>query len=273
MKNQETKSATPGKTEDTNLQVPGTGERKGLVLVAGSDGDSDEFGLGLSALELAGLAARLTRTGTTDPKQLVREAWTLYSESCRKIQEEQLEMERRERAIDAEWCAEMHTLPAPGKYPVTFHEMERLLLPKLTGRTGPRASVFREYIMAELLKGCVRIRPPVGPVSYWDFEPDVLDELREKFRDDIVKRLGELRKSVYDAKAYAAFATSFLAWYRQWTRHRNSEAKAANARKGWDKRRKARTAKLKARPKWSRIKAEPEKTIFGGLTGAESRKP
>lgn len=250
MKNQQTTPRTP--SGQSSPQVTRRAKRNGLVLTADHRDAAFEHWPRPSELELAHLAARLARTEKIDPKQLVSEAWDLYWESCRKIQADHQHVRSMLQALEAhddDGCAENQIdIPQPRKFPIKFLQMERLLLPKLRGRTADRATAFREYLLAEILRGCFVLRPELRIVSYWDFDPDDLSQLREKFQEEIVKQYGKLRQSTWEAQAYAQFATSFLAWYHQWTRHRNSQIKSANARKGWDKRRETGTAKTGARP-------------------------
>ena len=208
-------------------------------------------------LELARLAAALARTEEIDPKQLVREAWGIFVESCQRIQEDRREVERRreqeEGAMDA-WERRDDGLPRPRSYPVTFQEMERLLLPKLRGRTAERAALFREYIFAMLVEQRFCTGDEDSSSSYWDYLPHDLEDWREAAKQDVAEEFGKCRSKVYDAEAYAEFGRSFLRWYGGWTHLRNSEVKAANALKGWEKRRRARTDKRGARPKWEALR-------------------
>ncbi len=253
MKNQETRPA------DGNQKAHGAGNGDGLVLTCDHRDTSFEHWPRPTELELAHLAARLARTEKLDPKQLVSEAWALYWESCRKIQLDHREVTKMLRTLETQddelSCEQSDTLPKPSAFPVEFQEVERLLLPKLKGRTGERAVVIREYMLAELLKHSFVIRPEFRATSYWEFDADDLANLREKFRDEITRKFAELRKTSYDSKAYTQFATSFLAWHHQWTGHRRSQTKSANARKGWDKRRDEKKAKTGARPKKKVLKA------------------
>ena len=215
-----------------------------------------------SELNLARLAAQLARTEKIDPQQLVKEAWALYWESCRTLKEDDRMVEeyfkRLEGGDDRQYdCPEesgTQPIPTPKKYPVSYKEVEMLLLPKLKGRTGTRASVFREYAFAQILAGSFVIRGGFRVLSYWDFQPEVLKELREKHGGMVAERLGLWRKSVYDENAYTKFAGSFLSWFSRWNERHNSEVRAANAKKGWDKRRKRHQAKTGARPNRAALK-------------------
>lgn len=271
MKKQESKKVAPAKPRRAR-RVGAISARKGVEVNSDHRKESFEYWPRPSELDLAHLAARLARTEKIDPKQLVKEAWEVYRESCRQIQEDHFEVERMLQAQqtqdDERWSEEQSSIPEPPQFPVTFHEMERLLLPKLKGRTGARATVFREYILAELLGRCFAFRPEFRAISYWEFEPDDLAKLRDMLRDDVAKKYGELRKSEYDAKTYGPFATSFLAWYGRWTGHRKSQAKAVNARKGWEKRRALEAAKTGARPKMDELREILESPPTSPLSGA-----
>jgi hypothetical protein len=133
--------------------------------------------------------------------------------------------------------------------------MEKLLLPRLKGRTAERAALFREFAFAELMgQSTAIIDGKFCPISYWELDADDLEGLRNRFKDTISERFGKFRTSTYDAPGYARFATRFFQRHRKWTKRRNSEAKAANARKGWEKRRKAKKTKTGAKPKVAELK-------------------
>jgi hypothetical protein len=258
MKSQQSEETTAAKNVGDNGKRSASGKQNGLVLTADHREQSFEYWPRPSELELAHLAARLARTEKIDPKQLVNQAWDLYWESCRKIQADHREVGKVLEALEARdgemQLAERGDLPKPERFPVTFQEMELLLLPKLTGRTGERAAVFREYAFAQIIGGSFTFRGGLRVLTYWDFQPDALEELRERLRGLVSERFGTWRKGVYDAKAYATFAGPFLNWYCRWTERRRSEARAANARKGWEKRRKAKRTKTGARPQMSALR-------------------
>jgi hypothetical protein len=81
----------------------------------------------------------------------------------------------------------------------------------------------------------------------------------------VAERFGQWRKAVYDAAAYAQFAGSFLRWYCRWSERRNSEVRAANARKGWEKRGDKNQRKMRARP--------PKKALREILDGPSPKNP
>lgn len=209
-----------------------------------------------SELELTRWAVQLARTGKMDPRQLVEEAWALYWESCRKIQQDHraqqafFENEGWDDHADEIEYYEQASLPIPPKYPVTFQEMELLLLPKLKGRTAARATVFREYFFASLMGwNCPGLnKNPTS--SYWNCPVPELDQTRNKesIKNEVARIFAKWRKTMFDAQAYTAFATKFLRWYREWNAIRNSEVKAINALKGWEKRRRHDKARTGPRP-------------------------
>lgn len=253
MKKQSSKPEPPTRTAGANTKPLQAAKADSLILTCDHRDAPFEHWPRPTELQLAELAARLARTEKIDPKQLVAEAWSLYWESCKKIQQDHLAVERMLKELEARddeaSIEEQGDLPKPDKFPITFTEMERMLLPKLKGRTGERAAVFREYVFSELAGQCIVLRPQFRTASYWDFAPADLDKLREILRDNIARKFGELRKAVYDAVAYERFAIPFLKWYSQWTTHRRSQVKAENARKGWAKRKDEKKAKTGARPK------------------------
>ena len=255
MKNQKAKEPTPSKRPDIAQKRPGTVERSGLVLSSDHREMSFEYWPRPTELELARLAATLARAGTVDPKQLVKRRGAFTGKICQKIKEDYLEVERDLRAMEVsdadtdDVLDEEGELPRPKKYPVSFQEMELLLLPKLKGRTGERAALFREYLFAQMVDRGFSLDGDDNGSSYWDCGPECLEEWRNSAQDDVATEFGNCRSKVYDAQSYASFGTSFLRWYRTWTEHRNSEIKAANALRGWEKRRKAKTTRTGARPK------------------------
>ena len=215
-----------------------------------------------SELNLARMAAQLARSEKNDPQQLVKEAWALYWESCRTLKEDDRMVEEYfkqleggdDRQYDYPEESESPPIPTPKNFPVSYKQMEMLLLPKLKGRTGTRASVFREYAFAQVIAGSFTIRGGFRALSYWDFQPELLKELREKHERLVDEWFGKWRNSVYDEIAYAKFAGPFLRWYSRWNERHNSEVRAANAKKGWDKRRKRKKAKTGARPNLAALK-------------------
>jgi hypothetical protein len=215
-----------------------------------------------SELNLARLAAQLAGPEKINPQQLVKDAWAIYWESCRVLKEDDQMVakcfQRLEGGDDPQYDypeeRESQPIPTPKSVPVSYEKVELLLLPKLSGRTGKRASVFREYAFAQLISGSFTLRGGFRVLSYWDFQPEVLVELREKFGGMVAERYGLWRKSVFDANAYAKFAGPFLSWYSRWAERNNSKVRAANARQGWEKRRDQKRAKTGAKPKLAVMK-------------------
>ena len=217
-------------------QMPNKGS--GLVLKCDYRESDFEHWPRPTELQLARLAAQLARTKRIKPQQLVQEAWELYWASCRKIQadyrdqEACFEHERQAEASSDDWDQPPQpAVPQPKKYPVTFREMEKLLLPKQKGRTAERASLIREYIFAQLVGRCFVVRPQFAPVSYWELEPDVLEKLRQQLKEEVTRQFEQFRKNVYSAEAYTRLAASFLEWHRRYI----AAKKAAAARKRWGK--------------------------------------
>jgi hypothetical protein len=191
---------------------------------------------------------------------LVKEAWNIYWESCHKIKEDYLEVElpltemeefdsRPDRLLKDQ-CE----LPQPKNFPVTFQEMELLLLPKLKGRTAGRAALIREFIFALIVDQSRLSSEKGSSLSYWSCRPQDLADMRKTAQDLVAEEFGEFRRRVYDAQAYSEFGGAFLSWYSRWARLRNSQVRAANALKGWEKRPRAKTARRAARRKTEAFK-------------------
>jgi hypothetical protein len=205
MKHQILKPGTPAKMAGDKTKAPPAATTNSLILTCDHRNAPFEHWPRPTELQLAELAARLARTEKIDPKQLVAEAWSLYWESCKKIQQDHLEVQKMLASLAAQpdeaSIEEQETLPKPASFPVTFTEMERLLLPKLKGRTGERAAVFREYAFAQLVAGSLKFGRDFRVLDYWDFQPEALQELRERLREIVTERFGTWRKSLYDAAA------------------------------------------------------------------------
>ncbi len=215
-----------------------SGTEPGLVLTAGCDYRAEDFDCWPrpTELELAQLAARLARTDKLDPKQLVEDAWAIYWESCRKIQDDHRAVKVNgekeslaEAALAAVTAQPRPALPQPKKYPVTFREMETLLLPKQKGRTANRASLIREYLLSECLGTCIALRPKPHPLTYWELDEKALNHMREIFSGQVAAKFGQYRTRHFDEAAYGRFAEGFLKWHRQYI----AEKRSAAARKRW----------------------------------------
>jgi hypothetical protein len=192
-----------------------------------------------SELELATLAARLARSGKLDAKQLVTQAWELYWESCRQLKADYQETEKYHENMAREEDAESDDdviglpkwVPVPKRYPMTYRDLEALLLPKRKGRTAERAGLLREYIFSQLVRHCIVLRPKIHVAGYWELPAERLELLREHLRDEVARYFEKYRKTVYDAGAYARFAVPFLTWHQQFI----ASKKSAAARKRWSK--------------------------------------
>lgn len=202
-----------------------------------------------SKLDLARLAAQLVRTEKLDPKQLVAEAWELYWESCRPILADHRKVEAF-FAHEAELDRELNwpepeaaaAVPMPKKFPVNHRQVEALLLPKQNGRTAERAALIREFIFSQLARTCLVVRPKLAAVSYWGLEADLLEQLRQKLKDEVARHFEKLRKTMYDTEAYHRFAVPFLEWRRRFI----AAQKASAARARWAKQKAAPAAAAKA---------------------------
>jgi len=188
-----------------------------------------------SELELARLAAQLARAKKINPQRLVAEAWEVYRESCRRLQADHREVkayharikheEERDRAVSAlpKW------VPMPKQFPVTPRQVEALLLPKLKGRTADRAALIREFLFAQLAETCFVLRPKLAALSYWELEPELLEQFRQTQKNEVARRYEKFRNTVFDPEAYACFAAAFLEWHKRFI----TAKKGAAARKRW----------------------------------------
>lgn len=234
MKTKKSKKTKAKKKIKSSVSEPG------LVLTARGDYREEdiEFWPRPTEWQLSQLAAQLARTGTLDAKQLVHDAWEIYWEGCRKIQDDHraqkawIEQESATDAAIEEWIHQPRTaVPQPEKYPVTFRKMEILLLPGNYGHTAERAFLIREYVLSELLGTCLSLRPKPHPLTYWELDPKALDKLREHFSGQVAAKFGHYRAQLFNEDEYVRFADSFLKWHRRYI----SENRSANARKRWSK--------------------------------------
>lgn len=232
------KSKKSKKTKSLN-KIKSSVSEPGLVLTAVSDyRDGDlEFWPRPTEWQLAQLAAQLARSDKLDAKQLIHDAWEIYLEGCRKIQNDhraQKAWHEHESDTDValdEWVHQPRSaVPQPKKYPVTFREIETLLLPKQTGRTANRAHLIREYFLSECLGTCLVLRPKPHPLTYWELDATALNELREHFSGQVDAKFGHYRAQFFDDDAYVRFADSFLKWHRRYI----TEKRSAAARTRWD---------------------------------------
>ena len=232
--------AKKSKNPKSGKPIKPAGVRSGLVLTAGGDYRVEDFDCWPrpTELELAQLAARLARTDKLDPKQLVEDAWAIYWESCRKIQDDHLAVkinDGKESPAEAVLAAvtdqPQQAVPLPKKYPVTFRELEALVLPKQKGRTANRASLIREYLLSECLGTCMVLRPKPHPLTYWELDENALNHMRELFSGQLAVKFGQCRARLFDESAYGRFAEAFLKWHRQYI----AEKRSAAARKRWNR--------------------------------------
>jgi hypothetical protein len=173
-----------------------------------------------STEQLAQLAATLARSSQNSASELAKAALTLW-----KSAEKELKMECLRLAAERQWQAvrppdsasqsKAPIVPTPKRFPVTHDEFLRLVLPKLRGRTGEQATVFKRYLRAS------------------EGRQDV-NEIYKKCRE---RRMTEIE--------YESAAGQFIRWY---THHRKTSTTAARSKAAsiaWAKRTKRKTG---ARP-------------------------
>jgi len=90
--------------------------------------------VGPSVEQLANLAAAISRDGKSAPEYLAKRAMTIW-----KAAQDLL-------LTQPPLQPEGPPLPKPRRYPVKLDEFLRIMLPRLSGRTGEKFSVFREYV-------------------------------------------------------------------------------------------------------------------------------
>lgn len=227
-------------------------------------------------LQLAELAAGLARTPVIDPKQLVSEAWAIYQESCRLIREDYKHVSgffeddgRCEDLTNEDPARPALSLPVPKRYPVTYPQAELLLMPKLKGRTGDRAEVMRGFLFADYVRSKMAEKTPTDAKTFVSPVGEELERLRAAFKEEVPGIFAELRRMTFDKEYFARFAEEFLTWYQHRESLMKSWARSDNARRGWDKRRQAKTAKTGARPKFGILRQIVESAAQRPLDGSK----
>lgn len=163
-----------------------------------------------SEWELAQLAARLARTERIDSKALVAAAWELYWESCRTIQTDYLKVQthfeqeaKKAESGNAQEAETLSELPVPKRYPVSYPELELLLLPKLKGRTAERARIMREFMFQDYVasrSAPMKVAPGIRPEVLTAAQ---LIRLREESTAELARRFGQLRATSFGVEDYA----------------------------------------------------------------------
>jgi hypothetical protein len=206
-------------------------------------------------LQLAQLAAQLAHPGKDNPQELIQSAWALYWEGCRQLKEDYQQVEALLARME-EWEAQAEvvepapTFAQPKQYPVTFQEVELLLLPHLKGRTAERARLFRTYIRERA------VSPSYMEGSTKDRRSRLVGgRLPAPTPDEEAAIFGRWRRGRYNEEQYVGFAEDFLRWFHRHADQQTRAVKAANARRGWEKRRKEKKDKLGARPKLKALRA------------------
>ncbi len=178
--------------------------------------------------QLASLAATLAKNTTLSSKQLVNQALEIW-EAAREL---------LSRPNSTQEVSESRRLPTPKGYPITLDNFLNLMVPKLKGRTGDRAALFRQYLKYRLrnpthppfvrayerhvpVKGttfdCLnpRITPPTMGVLM-GFSAEKPDTLPEPTKDDVDNRVASWQATpIPDAPSYYYHARYFLDWYER----------------------------------------------------------
>ena len=221
-----------------------------------------------SPMELAHLAARLVHSDKINYQQLVMDAWCLYWESCSMLKEDYEALQEDESLKKAQAEAVKPELPPmpepitrPKKFPITYAQLERLLLPKLSGRTAKRASIMREFLFMDYLNSQVPGLPPAAgkrPLS-----PAELELVRKESEEQRAEIFGTLRAKTYDEHEFDSISHYFHHWYRQSASFKKSLVRSASARKRWSERRGNKQDKTGAKPNYAALKEilDPPKKI------------
>lgn len=219
-----------------------------------------------SELQLSQLAAQLMRSEKTDPKQLVEDAWALYWESCRVIKQDyrktKVFLDDEEAWRDADYEERIgEPLPVPKCYPVSFRDVELLLLPKLKGRTAERARIMRDFLVEDYVRSRERALSDEEGTRTEVFTPEQRERLREEDKEELDSLFGQLRAMSFDARYYSVFAAHFLDWHRRRDGFIKSMVRSNSAKQRWVARRKNKKDKTGARPNLTALKEilAPEK--------------
>ncbi len=167
--------------------------------------------------QLATLAATLARQGNNNLEQLCSEAMLLWAAA-----HEHIVLQRK---CDEDWKVESARQeanriepPEPKMHPVTRDEFCRLVLPKLNGRTGERASIIKMWLNHELAMN--RWMKTDQKKSVSEFEPT---------KAEIDNAFAEMQSKPMDYPTYRFRAYDFLLWYRDWRTTETSRKRAVAA--------------------------------------------
>ena len=197
--------------------------------------------------QLAALSASMAKSWADDPGHLVLTAFEIWKASDKVLAEE-----REERKLRALLAAEQAQAPSepplrlrlPKKYPVTFDQFLRLVLPpKLTGRTAEQFALYREYLRTV---EAVR-RKETAKANGQDLN-NLDAETFAPTKDEVDAMLAERRaKPFEDDLAYMKAGLLFQEWYLRRSKSQISQARRAAAFKshGQPRRRKARPPRRK----------------------------
>jgi hypothetical protein len=197
--------------------------------------------------QLANLAAALSRNENEDPVMLVRRAMDIWVSSRHLLTQPPAPIPRSKPA-----------LPTPTRYPVTLDNFLGLMLPRLSGRTGEKYSIFREYLRFRLSNpsfgDCLRTAaffgsqipttaepfdycdPRIDPVNskpYTCDKPDQFNTPTGPTKEDVDKRFTLWKtRGIPDYRSFLYHADLFLRWYQQWHHAEISERRRAAGANG-----------------------------------------
>jgi hypothetical protein len=173
-----------------------------------------------TAQQLATLAATLARQSNKNSDKLCSEAMNLWATAH--------EYMVLQRLCDKDWQVEKARMDAnriepaqPKSYPITRDDFCRLVLPKLNGRTGERASIIRIWLSHALTMDRWMVTDQKKPVS--EFAPT---------KDEVDDAFAEMQSKPMDYPTYRFRAYNFLEWYQKWRTKETSRKRtmAAQAR-------------------------------------------
>ncbi|HEY5345963.1 MAG TPA: hypothetical protein VIK62_06425 [Verrucomicrobiae bacterium] len=157
-----------------------------------------------TAQQLATLAATLARQSNNNSDKLCSEAMNLWATAH--------EYMALQRLCDKDWQIEKARMDAnriepaePKRYPITRDDFCRLVLPKLNGRTGERASIIKTWLSHDLAMSRWMVTDQKSPIS--DFTPT---------KSEVDDAFAEMQRKPMDYPAYRLRAYSFLEWYQKW---------------------------------------------------------
>lgn len=202
--------------------------------------------------ELAALAATLNAAGRMTPDAAARAAlahWSaanalLYTEGVR------AEVNAKEReataAAQADLRAALKAVRPPASWPVKLDRALPCWLPKLKGRTGEAAALYRAYLAANVrFDSYMRKGRPQG-VDFEAWPPPPKTDVDKLFARD--------RREAFDEREFWQTGEWFLQWYTRRHATEVAQARAAAGRLGGRPPKKAKARKAEARTSGNRKK-------------------